>query len=302
MADMTQFLQEITKAIENSKNIPKDEVIFTYNGVLYPTAVCDMVTFKALETFETREDDVMLAAYPKCGSNWTTMLLHSIVHAVHNKHPSAIIPMIEFKSTDKFEKLKADSSPRVLATHFHYEDIPKSFFEKKVKILVMFRNPKDTAVSLFHFYNNNPILPTYNSFDTFFSDFMSGKVVWGSYFDHAVVWNKHLDTDTLLLMTFEDMKEDLEGAIKKISDFFSMPLTEEQVKGIADKGTFKSMKDNSKNTHGEMSSAIFRKGEVGDWKNYFSEAQSQEMDAEFEKTLAGTKLGDVLKYNIYCKW
>ncbi|XP_073483905.1 sulfotransferase 6B1-like isoform X4 [Aquarana catesbeiana] len=98
MADMTQFLQEVTKAFETSKNIPKDELIFTYDGVLYPTATCDMDTFKALETFETREDDVMLAAYPKC-------------------------------------------------------------------------------------------------------------VVWGSYFDHAVVWNKHLDTDTVLLMTFEDMKE-----------------------------------------------------------------------------------------------
>ncbi|XP_073483904.1 sulfotransferase 6B1-like isoform X3 [Aquarana catesbeiana] len=103
MADMTQFLQEVTKAFETSKNIPKDELIFTYDGVLYPTATCDMDTFKALETFETREDDVMLAAYPKCGSNWTTMLLHSIVHAVHNKHPSAIIPMIEFKFPDKFE-------------------------------------------------------------------------------------------------------------------------------------------------------------------------------------------------------
>ncbi|XP_073483903.1 sulfotransferase 6B1-like isoform X2 [Aquarana catesbeiana] len=142
MADMTQFLQEVTKAFETSKNIPKDELIFTYDGVLYPTATCDMDTFKALETFETREDDVMLAAYPKC-------------------------------------------------------------------------------------------------------------VVWGSYFDHAVVWNKHLDTDTVLLMTFEDMKE---------------------------------------------------VGEVGDWKNYFSGAQSQEMDAEFEKSLSGTNLGNVLKYNIYCKW
>ncbi|XP_072265383.1 sulfotransferase 6B1-like [Pyxicephalus adspersus] len=302
MADMSEFLHAVKEAIEASKNIPKDDLIFTYNGVTYPTATCDFDTFKALETFETREDDVMLAAYPKCGSNWTAMILHSIVHAVHNKHPSAFIPMIEFKAPNKFEKLKADSSPRVLSTHFHYDNIPKTFFEKKVKILLVFRNPKDTAVSLFHFYNSNPILPNYNSFDDFFPDFMSGNVVWGSYFDHAAVWNNYLDKDTILLMTFEDMKEDLAGSIKKISDFFSMPLTEEQVKLIADKATFKSMKENSKNTHGEMGTAIFRKGEVGDWKNYFSEAQSQEIDAEFEKRLSGTKLGKCLKYDIYCKW
>ncbi|XP_072265384.1 sulfotransferase 6B1-like [Pyxicephalus adspersus] len=301
MADMTKFGQEVTKAFEAAKSIPKDKMIFTYNGVMYPTATCDIDTFKALETFETREDDVMLVAYPKCGSNWSMLLLHSIVYAVHKKQPSSLIPLIEFKSPNKFEKLKAEASPRVLGTHFIYDDIPKSFFEKKVKMLVVFRNPKDTAVSLFHFYNNNPMLPDYNSFDEFFPDFMSGKVVWGSYFDHAVAWNEHLDLDTILLMTFEEMKEDLEGSIRKISDFFSMPLTEEQVKLIADKGTFKSMKENSKNTHGEMGKAIFRKGEVGDWKNYFSEAQSQEMDAKFEACLAGSKLGNILKYNIYCK-
>ncbi|XP_073483911.1 sulfotransferase 6B1-like isoform X2 [Aquarana catesbeiana] len=272
MAENPQFQKEITKAFEAAKNIPKDELLFLYNGVLFPTATCNIDTFKALETFETRDDDIMIAAYPKCGSNWSIMLLHSMVLAVHNKQPCALIPIIEFKSPNKFE------------------------------ILVIFRNPKDTAVSMFHFYNNNPMLPTYNSFDDFFPDFMSGKVAWGSYFDHAIDWNKHLDEDTVLLMTFEDMKEDLEGSIKKISEFFSLPLTEEQVKIIADKGTFKSMKENSKNTHGEMGKAIFRKGDVGDWKNYFSEAQSQEMDAKFEACLAGTKLGEVLKYNIYCEW
>lgn len=42
-------------------------------------------------------------------------------------------------------------------------------------------------------------------------------------------------------------------------------------------------------------------GEVGDWKNHFSPAQSQEMDTAFEKHLAGTKLGAKLKYDLYCK-
>ncbi|XP_018412868.1 PREDICTED: sulfotransferase 6B1-like [Nanorana parkeri] len=302
MADVTRFQEEITKAFEAAKNIPKDELIFTYNGVLYPAATCNIDTFKALETFEAREDDIMMAAYPKCGSNWSVMLLHNIVHTVHNKQPPALIPIIEFKSPNKFEKLEAEPSPRVLGTHFYYDNIPKSFSEKKAKILVVFRNPKDTAVSMFHFYNSNPMLPNYNSFDTFFPDFISGKVVWGSYFDHAVVWNKHLDSDTVLLLTFEDMKEDLEGSIRKISDFFSMPLTEQQVKLIADKGTFSAMKENSKKNAPSSPISFFFPGDVGDWKNYFSDAQSQEMDAKFEACLGGTKLGEILKYNIHCKW
>jgi len=45
----------------------------------------------------------------------------------------------------------------------------------------------------------------------------------------------------------------------------------------------------------------FSLGVVGDWKNLFTEAQNQEMDAKFKACLEGTKLGAKLKYDVYCK-
>ncbi|KAM4693520.1 sulfotransferase 6B1-like isoform 2-T2 [Discoglossus pictus] len=236
------------------------------------------------------------------GSNWTIQLLYNMVHMSCNKAPPETIPILEFGAPEKIEKLKEESSPRVLATHLHYDNVPQKFFDKKVKMLVLFRNPKDTAVSLFHFYNNNPMLPTCSSWDEFFQDFMSGKVCWGSYFDHAIAWDKHMDDEGVFVITFEEMKQDLEGAIKKISDFFGFSLTQDQVQEIADKGTFKSMKEKSKESHGEFGQILFRKGDVGDWKNHFSESQSEEMDAKFEECLAGTKLGNMMNYNIHCKF
>ncbi|KAG9484102.1 hypothetical protein GDO78_009813 [Eleutherodactylus coqui] len=261
MDNNSQFHEDLKKILDAVKNVSKEALVFTYNGVMYPAAICDTDTFKDIESFEAREEDLMLVSYPKCVS-----------------------------------------SPRILATHLHYHNIPQSFFDKKVKMLVVFRNPKDTAVSFFHFYNNNPALPDYDTWDDFFPDFMTGKVLWGSYFDHADAWNKHLDEDTVLLMTFEDMKEDLEGSVKKISEFFGMSITEEQVKQIAEKGSFKYMKENSGKTHGDFAEIFFRKGDVGDWRSHFSKAQSHEVDSKFEECLAGTKLGELLKYNVHCKW
>ncbi|KAM4693516.1 sulfotransferase 6B1-like [Discoglossus pictus] len=301
MEKKSKFLEEAMKLFGDSNDLSPDKMLFTYNEVLYPKATCSPEIFQDLTSFEARADDVFLVTYPKTGSTWTMQLLNDMVKAAYNKDPSAVIPVIEFKFPGKFEKLKQETSPRVLATHLYYEDIPKTFFDKKVKMLLVFRNPKDTAVSFFHFYNNNPLLPTYSSWDTFFQDFMSGKVVWGSYFDHAVAWNKHIDDEGVFIVTFEEMKQDLEAAVKKISDFFGFSLTKEQVQQIAEKGTFKSMKEKSKQTHGEFGQVLFRKGDVGDWKNYFSEAQSQEIDAKFEKCLAGTKFGNLLNYNVYCK-
>uniref|UniRef100_A0A674ICX7 Sulfotransferase n=1 Tax=Terrapene triunguis TaxID=2587831 RepID=A0A674ICX7_9SAUR len=72
-------------------------------------------------------------------------------------------------------KIKNAPSPRLFSTHLHYDDIPKAVFENKVKVLVVFRNPKDVAVSYYHFYNKNPGLPNVSSWDEFFQKFMSGE-------------------------------------------------------------------------------------------------------------------------------
>ncbi|MEE6475076.1 hypothetical protein FKM82_010610 [Ascaphus truei] len=279
-----------------------EELVFTYKGVLYPSAICSQETFQALESFEAREEDLLAVTYPKCGTNWIVQILHEMVYPMQNDHPTLHQAMIEFGKPEKVQKLKDRPSPRVLSSHLYYDDIPKSILEKKVKILVIFRNPKDTAVSYFHFYNSNPVLPTYSSWDLFFKDYMSGKVCCGSYFDHALAWNKHIDEENVLIITFEEMKEDLPIQLKKISKFFGISLTEDQILLIENRTTFTSMKAKSKETHGKFGDAFFRKGDVGDWSSLFTEAQSQEMDAKFELCLAGTKLGEKLNYNKYCKF
>lgn len=45
----------------------------------------------------------------------------------------------------------------------------------------------------------------------------------------------------------------------------------------------------------------FFEGAVSDWKNLFSEDQNEKMDKVFEERIAGTKLGKMLKYDLYCK-
>ncbi|XP_053565250.1 sulfotransferase 6B1 [Bombina bombina] len=295
-----KFRQDMETILDKASKMSSDELMFSYEGFLYPSLVCSKETIEALKSFEAREDDLLNVTYPKCGTNWVIQILREMVYSLNNKESLIDQAIIELIKPDILQNLKNIPSPRVLSTHFYYDAIPNSFLEKKVKMLVVFRNPKDAAVSYFHFYNNNPVLPNYSSWDVFFQHFISGKVFWGSYFDHAVVWNKHIDDENVLLLTFEEMKEDLPLQLKKISDFYGLALTDEQIQLVASKTTFTSMKDKSKTTHGKLSEAFFRKGEIGDWKSLFTEAQSKEVDAKFEQYLGGTKLGEKLKYKKYC--
>uniref|UniRef100_A0A8K9VEG1 Sulfotransferase n=1 Tax=Oncorhynchus mykiss TaxID=8022 RepID=A0A8K9VEG1_ONCMY len=165
---------------------------------------------------------------------------------------------------------------------------------RTVAMLVVFRNPKDTVVSYYHFMNTNPVLPNAKSWDSFFTDFMEGEVAWGSYFNHALAWEKLMDNPNILMATYEQMKENLGQGVQQISKFFDFSLTEEQVQTIAGQSTFNAMKESK-------FIIIQINCEVGDWKNHLSEAQSKQMDEKFEKHLAHTKLGAKLKYDIYCK-
>ncbi|CAI9583761.1 unnamed protein product [Staurois parvus] len=277
-----------------------EELKFSYKGIQYPTVLCSKETFQGMEKMEAREEDVLIITYPKCGTNWSLQIVHEMMLEVHKKEPTMIKGMLEFGKPEKYEFLNQEPSPRVLATHVPCETIPKNFFEKKTKMLLILRNPKDTAVSYYHFTNKNPTLPTYDSWDLFFKDYITGNVIYGSFFDYTLQWEKHVDDGNILVLTFEDMKEDLPRELRKICDFYGLALTDEQIKLIQEKTSFSSMKEKSGSTHGDLANVFFRKGEVGDWKNLFTEEQSKEVDAQFEKYLAGTKLGNMINYKKYC--
>uniref|UniRef100_A0A669PI24 Sulfotransferase n=2 Tax=Phasianus colchicus TaxID=9054 RepID=A0A669PI24_PHACC len=296
------FVDEINKALAKSEGFTLKDLLFSYRGTPYPVTVCSAETFQALENLEARRDDMVLVSYPKCGVNWLIQILNDLIFTtIQSKPVSTELPFIECGDPDKYQRMKQIPSPRILATHLNYDFLPKSIFKNKAKILVLFRNPKDTAVSFFHFHKNVPSVPSYSSWDEFFSEFMNGKVGWGSYFDHAVTWNKHIDDENTMIVIYEDLKENLASGVKQIAEFFGFSPTAEQIQSIADRATFQAVKNKAQETHGAVGTVLFRKGVVGDWKNLFTEAQNQEMDAKFKVCLEGTKLGAKLKYDVYCK-
>ncbi|NXU77062.1 ST6B1 Sulfotransferase, partial [Oreotrochilus melanogaster] len=143
------------------------------------------------------------------------------------------------------KRMKKLPSRRIIVTHLPPHLLPLSIFQSKAKILVLVRNPKDTAVSYYHFYNKMPLLPSFSSWDEYFAAFMNGKLTWGSYFDHTVEWNKHSDRENIMLISYEELQEDQVLGMKKIAAFFGFSLSEEDFSRIAKKTSFQAMKEKS---------------------------------------------------------
>lgn len=53
------------------------------------------------------------------------------------------------------DEINSYSSPRIVHSHLIPQLLPGGAFKKGRKVILVFRNPKDTAVSLYHFLKKN---------------------------------------------------------------------------------------------------------------------------------------------------
>ncbi|NXE71879.1 ST6B1 Sulfotransferase, partial [Calcarius ornatus] len=159
-------------------------------------------------------------------------------------------------------------------------------------ILLLIRNPKDVATSFYHFCNGLPTLPSYETWDDFFTDFMTKKMAWGSYFEYLSEWNKYADKENIMTITYEEVKEVREILhLENGSTSFGVQCNKND----------SSIKYKTKCLGFQEIFFCFFEGGVSDWKNLFTEDQNEKMDKAFEEHIAGTKLGKKLKYDLYCK-
>lgn len=59
--------ERLQKWVTMGQEMSDAEKLYKYKGVLYPRIMSPEENLKALESFQAREDDIMLVAYPKCG-------------------------------------------------------------------------------------------------------------------------------------------------------------------------------------------------------------------------------------------
>ncbi len=249
-------------------------------------------------TFETRNDDLFIMTYPKSGTHWLSYITDQIAKKVslQRLEKDNYIGGVPFLDITPPEELATLPSPRAMYSHLPYRFAP-CHPEKPLKYIVIARNPKDVAVSQFNFLSNMKMFDFEGSWDDFLALFMDGKGFGGSYFDWVLQWWAHKDDDNVLFLTYEDLKKDLVKQVGIIGHFLNHSLSIEEQQEIAAACTFEAMKKNKigaieKNNTQTMkkNKSFYRKGIVGDWKNYFSATQLKDFDTWCCANLDGTGL------------
>ena len=248
--------------------------------------------------FKVRPGDVFIASFPKSGTNWLAYVVQQIANPIPpSKEYLGVGGAIPYMESSTLEQLKGYPSPRYMYSHLPRHLMPRG---NDVKYIVIARNPRDVAISQFHFMSNFKLIDFTGNWEEFINLFLKGKTIYGSYFDHVLAWWQRKDDDKVLFLRYEDLKKDLKGQVAIIANFLEFNISLEESGKIAEKCTFQAMKSNTEKFTATLEqhkdklfkdgTGLLRKGIVGDWRNHFSNEQLEKFNLWCNSHLEGTGL------------
>ncbi|XP_060071690.1 amine sulfotransferase-like, partial [Ylistrum balloti] len=201
--------------------------------------------------YKGQPDDVLLCTFPKSGTHWVFNMVQMI--RSHNFEYSGTPVVMEFHPNSDIDNLP---SPRTYLTHLGYPFIPMSAKRGDIKIIHVMRNPKDTALSYYEFFNKMENMAYEGSLDGFLKYFLSDEfvAVGSSMFTYMKEWeeakrsNKQLQ---ILNLRYEDLKRNLFQNIIKVTEFLNLERTDEFLHGVEQNVSFERLKENHESKLGE---------------------------------------------------
>ena len=177
--------------------------------------------------FQPLPDDVIVAVPNRHGTTWMLHICHQI--RMKGQEPDFgdqfdVVGWIEASErvfgVDMLTKPQA-AKPRVFLTHLPYSLVPVGG-----KCVYCFRNQKDVVVSAYYFLDSALLLKGRISMSVFANAFL--QRVKNNLNDLLLWWERRRDADVLLVF-FDDLKEDHAGCVCQIAKFMGVELDEDAI-------------------------------------------------------------------------
>ncbi|XP_025098777.1 sulfotransferase family cytosolic 1B member 1-like isoform X1 [Pomacea canaliculata] len=262
-------------------------------------SLVDRLSF--IHNFDLRPDDVIVAGYPRSGNNWLHQMIYMLLEGTLDPPPlfgpdSNVV--LEFASDTS--RILPPVKPRALFTHLLFKYLPKAVTEKKVKVVHITRNLKDVFVSCYCLQEKLNTCQYYPPWPEFLSTMLDDGFTYGDVFHHVTSWEKAIDDHPehpFYCVTYEELTQNGVDQLERIDQFLETHRGRPFCQAVVEKCRINNMLNLRMAHNATFDWTIFyRKGIVGDWKNWFTVAQNEEFEEVVRKKMAGYK--SLLRYQL----
>ncbi|CAN7948693.1 unnamed protein product [Ixodes pacificus] len=274
------------------------------------------VLYERIPLLEPQQGDIIQVTYPRSGTHWVQQIIQLILNKGECER-NYMDFMIRSPFIEAME-LGATKAPRLLRTH---SSMARLQFSKKAKYVYVARNPWDCCVSCFHFVREIPECQFEDgTFDDFVDSFLEGKFGFGEYFSHVLYGYGSRTEPNVFFVTYEELHKDKADVALRLAYFLGedhgkmLEANQDVFRKVMEKSTAVYMRKLMTTTPEGMSNIIaksfglvpsssatnrvksedrrevniLRKGEVGEWKQYFSKRSIEKMKAAIEVRTEGS--------------
>jgi hypothetical protein len=204
----------------------------------------------AFGDYTPTQSDVIICSFFKSGTTWllqmTTQIAYRAQAEFDNIHHAVPWPDVPMPPMARLMIPLADPSPlansptglRVIKTHLPRAQVP---FVPQARYVACVRDPKDVCVSGYHFLKALVFGPLAPSVEHWVKSMFSDRT--------AYPWAEHLasywavrNEPNVLFLTYEGMRKDPAGAVRKLADFMDVALTEDELRSVIHQSSFDEMR------------------------------------------------------------
>jgi len=231
---------------------------------------------------EVWPDDVFILSFPKSGNTWTRFLIANLVYPETPADFSNINRLTPDPEALSKREMARMLRPRIIKSHQYFDPRYK-------RVIYVVRDPRDVALSQFHFHRKRGLIEDGYSPEKFVARFAAGETSpYGSWGENVASWLATRENRPgFLLLRYEDMLEDAARELKKVASFLEIPPHAERIANAVRRSSAEEMRKLEKSQAHLWSSTkstrqdvpFVRSAQAGGWKTGLPEGAVAQLEA-----------------------
>lgn len=245
------LLFPILRILERTSNFTFRKGSFRHRGIAGPKGTCSKESFERADAYEPRPDDIFVVTQMKCGTTWMQHVVYEVLQrgagtlVESGTTLYAVSPWLEARKSVSIEDaplIGAERPARIVKTHLPASVCP---FSPAARYIYVARHPVSCFASCADFVRENlgAFAPTPDAIEQWYCS--DELMWWGTWVTHVHGWwEVSRRSDNVLFVHFEDMKRDLAGVVRTVTDHLGVrPLEDDELARVVHKCGFAYMQE-----------------------------------------------------------